>query len=1114
MRHFILLLSTVCFLSLSANAQRNKQAPPAKHYLEEVSLSGLKFRNIGPAVTSGRVSDFAVNPNNPSEYYVATSSGGVWKTSNAGNTYEPLFDSQGSYSIGVVTMDPSNPNIVWVGTGENNNQRSVAYGDGVYRSKDAGASWEKMGLDNSEHIGKIIVHPDNSDVVYVAAIGPLWSAGGDRGVYKTTDGGKTWSNLLMIDEHTGINDIEMDPSDPQVLYASAFQRRRHVFTYISGGPGSAIYKSTDGGTTWEKSQKGLPDVDLGRIDIEISPADPEVIYAIVEAAQGEGGFLRSTDRGASWSKQSGHTTSGNYYVEIFADPVDPEKVYSMDTWIQVTEDGGKSFRVLGEDYKHVDNHVMWINPANTDHLLVGCDGGIYESWDMGAHWDFKENLPVTQFYKVAVDNDKPFYNVYGGTQDNFSLGGPSRTTSQNGISNDQWFITHGGDGFESQVEPDNPDIIYAQSQYGVLVRYDRKSGEEKGIQPKERKGENSYRWNWDAPLAVSAHKPGRLYFAANKVFRSDDRGNSWEVISEDLTRQINRNELKVMGRVWSVDAVAKNSGVSPYGTIVAFSESPLDENLLVVGTDDGLIQITEDGGDSWRSVGSFGGVPSRTYVNAVLTSNHDRNVIYAVFNNHKNGDYKPYVYMSKDKGASWTNITSNLPERGSTYTIAEDHVDANLLFTGTEFGVFFSNNQGVNWKQLKAGVPTIAIRDLAIQQRENDLVMASFGRGFFVLDDYSPLRDLTEANVSTTGKLYPVRDALLFERSTPYGLPGQSFQGDNFYMGDNLGSSAIFTYSLGQDIKTSAALRREREKETKKEGGDNAYPSYDALKAEQMEAAPYLLFTIVNSEGETVRKLTAKPANGVNRISWDLRYASREPIALTPPSFYNPFAGTNEGTLVPPGKYEVTLSKVIDGQVTRLDGPISFEAIPLDNAVMPAADRSGLAAFQSQVNELSGQVSAVSQRMRELSNQMRHMKEAILLSTVDHSDMSLLYEQLESEAYELQARLEGDRVASELDIDRPPSVANRVGYLIYEQSNSTAEPTQTHRSSFAIAREEFEEINQRFVKLLEEPYAALQNKLKEAGAPYTPYSIRYMAFCKILIHSWTLITIGLAALNN
>ena len=371
-------------------------------------------------------------------------------------------------------MDPNNTNVIWVGTGENNNQRSVAYGDGIYKSVDGGKSWEHMGLKNSEHIGKIIVHPDNSDVVYVAAIGPLWSKGGDRGLYKTEDGGKTWNSIIEVDEHTGVNDVVMDPRNPDVLYASTLQRRRHVFTYVGGGPGSAMHKSVDGGKTWSKINKGLPSVELGRIGLTVSPANPEIIYAIVEAANGKGGFFASTNRGASWEKRSSHVTSGNYYQEIVADPVDEHTVYSMDTWMSVTHDGGKTFKLVGEDTKHVDNHCMWINPHNNKHWVVGCDGGIYETYDGAKTWDFKKNLPVTQFYKVAVDNDSPFYNIYGGTQDNFSLGGPSRVLTNHGIRNSEWFITNGGDGFESQIDPNNPNIVYAQSQYGGLVRYDKK----------------------------------------------------------------------------------------------------------------------------------------------------------------------------------------------------------------------------------------------------------------------------------------------------------------------------------------------------------------------------------------------------------------------------------------------------------------------------------------------------------------------------------------------------------------------------------------------------------------------------------------------------------------
>ena len=691
MKRYILLIALILFNSNLFSQKNNKQK---KEPLDEISLSALKWRSIGPALTSGRISDLAVNPNNPFEYYVAVASGGVWKTSNWGVDYTPIFDNESSYSIGCITIDPNNPNNVWVGTGENNNQRSVAYGDGIYKSLDGGKSWKNMGLKNSEHIGNIIVHPENSDVVYVSVYGPLWNKGGDRGIYKTINGGKTWDKILYVDEHTGFNEIHMDPRNSDVLYAASHQRRRHVYTYVGGGPGSGLHKSTNGGKTWKKINKGLPIVEIGRIGMDISDADPEVIYAIVEASDRKGGFYKSTDRGESWKKQSSKVTSGNYYQEIFADPVDVDVVYIMDTYMGVTVDGGKNFKYVDEKYKHVDNHAMWINPKNNSHWLVGCDGGIYETFDKGAKWDYKKNLPVTQFYKVSVDNSAPFYNVYGGTQDNYTLGGPSRVNNNHGISNQDWFVTHGGDGFETQVDPINPNIVYSQSQYGYLVRYDKLSGEEVGIKPIARKGELAYKWNWDAPLSVSNHVSGRLYFAANKVFRSDDYGNSWDVISDDLSRKIDRNKLKVYDRVLSIDAVAKNGSTSPYGTIVALSESPIDENFIVIGTDDGLIQITENSGKTWRKIDNIPDAPEQSYVNSVYLSQHDVNVIYVAFNHHKYGDFKPYIFKSSDKGNSWVSISSNLPIRGSVYSIEEDHVDSKLIFCGTEFGVFFSPDYG------------------------------------------------------------------------------------------------------------------------------------------------------------------------------------------------------------------------------------------------------------------------------------------------------------------------------------------------------------------------------------------------------------------------------------
>lgn len=1078
-----LLFALTLLFSFTISAQRNSSAATDDKE-ENLDLSGLKFRSIGPAITSGRIADFAVNPDNPKTYYVATASGGVWKTTNSGTTYTPVFDSQKSYSIGCITMDPNTSNVVWVGSGENNNQRSVAYGDGIYKSVDGGQSWEHMGLSTSEHIGNIIVHPENSDTVFVAAIGPLWSSGGERGVYKTTDGGATWKAVLTIDEHTGVNEIVMDPRNPDVLYASAFQRRRHVFTYLGGGPQSGIYKSIDGGMNWVKVNKGLPKVDLGRIGLAIAPSDPETLYAIVEAAQGKGGFYRSRNGGASWTKQGTYTSSGNYYQEIVVDPLNENVIYGMDTWMQVSRDGGKTFKNLGEDFKHVDNHCLWIDPNDTDHLLAGCDGGIYETFDAAATWQFKANLPITQFYKVAVDNAEPFYFIYGGTQDNFSMGGPSRTTSGNGIANSEWFMTHGGDGFESAIDPDNPNIVYAQSQYGYLVRYDKLSGEETGIQPQPGKGENAYRWNWDAPLQVSAHQPGRIFFAANKVFRSDDRGNSWQVISDDLSAQINRNELKVMGQVWSTDAVAKNRSTSPYGTIVAFSESPKNENLLYAGTDDGLIQVTEDGGLNWRKVTGIKGVPSATYVNEVMASKHNENVVYAAFNHHKYGDFKPYVYKSTDRGRTWTSIGSDLPLRGSVYALEEDHVDPNLIFASTEFGVFFSNDGGKKWNALKTGLPTIAVRDIAIQEREDDLVLGTFGRGFYILDDYSSLRQVP-ALENKMAELFPVRDAFAFEYRYPLGLPGKSFQGDDYYLGDNLGANAIFTYYLKEGLSSKKEKRLDREKKTT----DDTYPSYEALKAEKNEEAPYLLFTVKNSNGEIVRKLTTPGKKGVHRILWDLRLPSTDPIRLTPPAFYNPFSGPDAGTLVPPGNYSVSLSQFVDGQFTALSGPVSFSVKALNNTVLPAEDREELAVFQEEVLQTARLVQGFQRSIKEVNDEMKYIKKAIARTSSDQQDLTLTYLAIRKKLAVIEEKLSGDRVAAQLDIDTPMPITRRLGNIHYAMFNSTSEPTTTNVEGLKIVKEEFEPLRAQLRSLITRDLVAFQKQLEDAKAPYTPNRI-------------------------
>lgn len=1074
----------------TASTVESKQPTPPKE--DPLPLGAFKLRSIGPAVTSGRVVDMAINPHNYSEYYVATAAGGVWKTINHGITYEPIFDGEGSYSIGCVSIDPNNTNTVWVGSGENNNQRAANYGDGVYKSEDGGKSWKNVGLKTSEHIGMIAIDPTNSDVVYVAAYGPLWSSGGERGIYKTTDGGKTWKAVLTVSEHTGFNEIHIDPRNTNVLYATAHQRQRKVYTYIGGGPESAIYKSTDGGTTWNKLTRGLPNGDVGRIGIDISPVNPDVLYAVIEAAEGAGTY-RSNDRGASWSKMSSFATSGNYYQELFCDPKDINKIYITDTYFMMSEDGGKTMKRLGEMHKHVDNHYIWVNPNDTNQMLVGCDGGIYETYDAGKSWHFKENLPVTQFYKVVTDNALPFYNVLGGTQDNFSLAGPSRTMSANGITNENWIVTQGGDGFESAVDPQNPDIIYAQSQYGGLGRFDRKSGESVDIRPIERDGEPAYRWNWDAPLQVSQHQPTRIYFAANKVFRSDDRGDTWQVISPDLTRQLDRNKLPVMGKVWSMDAIAKNGSTDIYGNICAFAESKLDPNLLYAGTDDGLIHVTTDGGQSWNKIDANGiaGVPERTYVNQIIASQHDKNVVYATFNHHRYGDFKPYVYKSSDMGKTWAAIQNNLPERGTAYTIAEDHINANLLFVGTEFGLFVTIDGGQKWHPIKGGLPTIAVRDLDIQKRENDLVLATFGRGFYVLDDYSPLRTLQESikeNSPIGGKgagVFPIKDALQYIPSQPLGLRGKGFQGESYFATPNPTPGAVFTYYLKDDLKTLKEKRKEREKALIKDNKAVPYPSIDSLRLEENEVAPYLLFTITDAEGNAIRRLKAPAKKGLQRLSWDFRLDAPDPVSFNEPDPMNFFSGPDLGPMALAGDYKVSMSKFENGTFTELMAPQPFKVVNLNSVTLPAADKKAIDTFSKKAMSLVRALGAAQGGHGELNNKMRFLKAAWQNTPKASNDLPAQMMGIEKQLLSISTRLYGDRTLSRREFETPTSMLEKAYRITGNLIGTSAAPTQTMQAAYQSLSKQLTAVVAD-LKKTQADIATLESALTAAGAPATP----------------------------
>jgi len=1098
MRHrpaLLLLAPLLLLLAPPAHARQARpaargQAPaarPAPAGPTAATFAGLRFRNIGPASTGGRIGDIAIHPRAKSTWVVGVAYGGVWITRNAGTTWTPVFDGEGSQSIGAVTIDPNDTLTVWVGTGENNSQRSVGYGDGVYKSVDGGRTWANMGLRASNHIGMVRVDPRNSDVVYVAAMGPLWSSGGDRGLYKTTDGGRTWTRVLHIDEWTGVYEVHLDPRNPDVLYASSYQRQRRQWTMINGGPGSGIWKSTDAGATWRRLTRGLPGEDLGKIGLAIAPTRPDVIYAIVEAARGTGGFFRSSDAGNSWQRMNPQTAGPPfYYHELTADPQDPERVYSMDVQLRVTRDGGATWSSVPGRNKHVDHQALWVDPDNPYHLITGTDGGLYESQDRGENWLFMGNLPIAQFYRVEVDNALPFYNVYGGTQDNNTVGGPSATLNSEGILNQDWFITTGGDGFQPRVDPTDPNIVYSESQHGELVRFDRKTGNRINIQPQPEPGDSSLRWHWDSPLIISPHSPSRLYFAANKLYRSDDRGDSWRLVSPDLSRQIDRNRLPMFGRVQSVDAVARNTSTSLYGSIVALAESPAREGMLVAGTDDGLVQVSEDGGASWRATGSFPGVPEFTMVSDVEPSRHAAATVYATFNNHKSGDYKPYVLKSTDAGRTWAPITANLPERGSVWTIAEDHADPNLLFVGTEFGAFFSQDGGQRWTQFRGGLPPIAVRDIAIHRRENDLVLATFGRGFYILDDYTPLR----ASASLAGRaaaILPIRDARMYVPASPIGNPG-----DAFFTAPNPEVGAVITYYLREGLRSREQQRRDRERAAARDSQDIPFPTWDELRAEDREEDPSILLTITDSEGNVVRRLTGRAAAGLTRVTWNFRYPSLAPItAVAGGGGFGGGGGGGGGAggggpMVPPGTYRVSLASVVDGRTTELVPPVEFRAVPVTEPSIPVGDRAAIAAFHQQAARLQRAVLGAAQGMTDAENQLRLLLRALEQTPAAPAALADTARALVTRLLDLRVALTGDPTLSSRSEPNLPTIQGRLGRIVGGTWSTTMAPTETHRRQYQIVSAEFAAWLPRLRALVETDLPRLARAAEAAGAPWTP----------------------------
>ena len=1055
--------------------------------LDAELLAGLELRSIGPALMSGRIADVALHPDDPSLWYVAVGSGGVWKTVNAGTTWQPIFDDQSVYSIGCVTVDPSNPHAVWVGTGENVGGRHVGFGDGIYRSDDGGSTWRHRGLRTSEHISKILVHPNRTDTVWVAAQGPLWSSGGERGVYKTTDGGDSWRQVLAPSEWTGATDLVIDPRNPERLYAATWQRQRTVAAYMGGGPESGIYRSNDGGESWQRLEHGLPDGNMGKIGLAISPQNPDVLYAAIELDRRRGGVWRSADRGASWTKMSDTVSGGtgpHYYQELVASPHAFDRIYLMDVRTQVSDDGGATFRRLNEAHKHSDNHSLAFRSDDPDYLLMGTDGGLYESFDLGTSWRFVANLPVTQFYKVAVDDAEPFYAVYGGTQDNSSQTGPSRTDTVNGITNRDWSVVLGADGHQPATEPGNPDIAYAQSQVGRLHRIDRTSGEVILIQPQPGPNDPPQRTNWDAPILISPHSPTRLYVASQRLWRSDDRGDSWVPVSGDLTRDRDRMLRPFMGRQWSWDAPWDMDAMSFFHTITSIAESPLREGLLYVGTDDGLIQVSEDGGASWRriDVASLPGVPAEAYVNDIKADLHDTDTVYVALDHHKQGDDSPYLLTSTDRGRSWRSLAGDLPDRHLVWRVVQDHENPKLLFAATELGLFCTVDGGNRWTELTGGVPTISFRDLAIQRRENDLVAASFGRGMFILDDYSALREVSQEVLEQEAAVFSVRPAWWFIPRRSLGGDDKADQGAAFFTAPNPPFGALITYHLREDLTTRAERRQLAEKPAIAAGDDTPFPGWDNVEAERREAPPRVLLTIRDSDNNVVRHLKGATTAGIHRTSWDLRWPPVEALGTERDEWQD----EPRGPMVPPGTYSVSLSRVVDGQVTQLAGPVSFEVRPLRVGALDGATAATVSAFWQRVSAAERSVTGAVEALSDTTERVSALAAAAALSTAEPDDLSAELESVRQQLLDYDRALNGHRTKSRIGEPQLPSIRSRINSTSDGVARSTYGPTPNLERNLSIAEKQLRTLRDQLNQIIDERLPALEQQLQQAGAPWTP----------------------------
>jgi photosystem II stability/assembly factor-like uncharacterized protein len=1009
------------------------QAQDASETLRAADLSALDWRELGPAITSGRITAFAVDPRDTRVILAASASGGAWKTENAGTTWRPVFENQGSVSLGAIALAPSNPDIVWVGTGEQNSVRSSSFGDGVYRSDDGGTTWRKMGLEGSRHVGRILIHPQDPDVVFVAAMGSLWGPNPERGLFRTTDGGASWTQVLGMSDQTGVVEVQMDPRNPDVLFAATFQRERRQWSMLGGGREGGLFRSEDGGESWTRVEGGFPTGPVGRVGITYCPGAPDIMYA--SAVGPDGGIFRSEDDGTTWERRNAEIQSHWYYGELICDPRDPDRLYVPMTPMYVSEDGGSTFRNLIRTAVHVDHHTLWVNPRDPEHLMVGNDGGIYISRDQGESWLWQSNVPVMQLYTVSVDMQEPFYHVYGGTQDNGSWGGPVGTRFSSGISNEDWTYTAGGDGFHSQVDPTDPDIIYAESQYGVLYRIDRETGERRRIQPWQPQDEEvpAYRWNWSAPILISPHDPRTLYFAANVVFRSRDRGDSWAVISPDLTRQISRDSLPLQGRIQPPDAIDLHASTALYGNITTLAASSMRPGLVAAGTDDGLVQVTRDGGESWHGTSAFPGVPEMTKVGMVAWSSVSEGTLFTVFDGHKDNTFRPFVVRSDDYGVTWHDVTGDLPAFGSARSMAVHPRNGDLVFVGTEFGVFFSHTGGGRWLSLGDGLPTVAVHGMAVHPRENDLVIGTHGRGFWVLDDLGLLEELTPTVVAGHSHLAAPRTATQIRDVNR----GRGSVGDSYWTARNPHRGAALDYWIG-----------------------------DAAIGESV------VLEILDGAGSVVRRVEeSTAARGAHRIVWDLRHEA--PIGADgQPS------RRMRGRFVLPGSYQVrlTVAERVQSRLFQVRMDPGLSVAPgarraLDATLALQADLVSAAALSgSAVDTVLAQAGTVLESLARLPDASVTLTERA--------------RELEAGARHLQVVLEGPGQEGIAQQETVLPLSTLVTRLYSTTEAWTNRPTADQSRLTTRAHRDLVELLSRLRPLLERDLPGLRQAMAEAGVPW------------------------------